>query len=157
MTVEGDEILKEAPSEVPAETLVRFNHDELRSRVFIDKYAMKDNDGILLEKVPEEMWRRVAREISSVESEQLMAEWESKFYWLLENFRMIPGGRILFGAGQEKFKRRATLNNCYVIPIRDDSLESIFDWTKEAARTYSLGGGVGTDISILRPRGAPVN
>ncbi len=157
MTVEGDEILKEVPSEVPAETLVRFNHDELRSRVFIDKYAMKDNDGILLEKVPEEMWRRVAREISSVESEQLMAEWESKFYWLLENFRMIPGGRILFGAGQEKFKRRATLNNCYVIPIRDDSLESIFDWTKEAARTYSLGGGVGTDISILRPRGAPVN
>ena len=47
----------------------------------------KDNDGILLEKVPEEMWRRVAREISSVESEQLMAEWESKFYWLQENPR----------------------------------------------------------------------
>jgi ribonucleoside-diphosphate reductase alpha chain len=157
MSAEGDEILKEIPVEVPAETLVRFNNDELRARVFIDKYAIKDNNGILLEKVPEEMWRRVAREISSVESGPLMAEWENKFYWLLENFRMIPGGRILFGAGQEKFKRRATLNNCYVIPIRDDSLESIFEWTKEAARTYSLGGGVGTDISILRPRGAPVN
>ena len=157
MSAEGDEILKEIPAEVPAETLVRFNNDELRARVFIDKYAIKDNNGTLLEKVPEEMWRRVAREISSVESGPLMAEWENKFYWLLENFRMIPGGRILFGAGQEKFKRRATLNNCYVIPIRDDSLESIFEWTKEAARTYSLGGGVGTDISILRPRGAPVN
>ena len=157
MSAEGDEILKEIPAEVPAETLVRFNNDELRARVFIDKYAIKDNNGTLLEKVPEEMCRRVAREISSVESGPLMAEWENKFYWLLENFRMIPGGRILFGAGQEKFKRRATLNNCYVIPIRDDSLESIFEWTKEAARTYSLGGGVGTDISILRPRGAPVN
>lgn len=157
MSVEGDGILNEIPPELPAETLVRFDNDELRARVFIDKYAMKDNEGVLLEKVPEAMWRRVAREISSVESESLMAEWETKFYWLLENFRMIPGGRILFGAGQEKFKRRVTLNNCYVIPIRDDSLESIFEWMKEAARTYSLGGGVGTDISILRPRGAPVN
>ncbi|MCL4334219.1 MAG: adenosylcobalamin-dependent ribonucleoside-diphosphate reductase [Candidatus Thermoplasmatota archaeon] len=157
MTVESDDVLKEIPAEVPAETLVRFNNDELRARVFVDKYAMRDNDGVLLEKVPEEMWRRVAREISSVESESLRAEWEGKFYWLLENFRMVPGGRILFGAGQEKFMRRVTLNNCYVIPIKDDSLESIFEWTKEAARTYSLGGGVGTDISILRPKGAPVN
>ncbi len=159
MTVEGDEFLKEggAPVEIPAETLVRFEGDELRARVFLDKYALRDNDGVILERIPEEMWRRVAREISSVESEQLRAEWENKFYWLLENFRMIPGGRILFGAGQEKFKRRVTLNNCYVIPIKDDSLEAIFEWTKEAARTYSLGGGVGTDISILRPKGAPVN
>ena len=50
-----------------------------------------------------------------------------------------------------------TALNCYVIPVKDDSIESIFEWMKEAARTYSLGGGVGTDISILRPRGAPVN
>jgi len=48
-------------------------------------------------------------------------------------------------------------HNCYVIPVHDDSIESIFEWMKQAARTYSLGGGVGTDISILRPRGAPVN
>ena len=48
-------------------------------------------------------------------------------------------------------------HNCYVIPVRDDSIESIFDWMREAARTYSLGGGVGTDLSVLRPRGAPVN
>ena len=48
-------------------------------------------------------------------------------------------------------------HNCYVIPIKDDSIESIFEWTKQAARTYSLGGGVGADISVLRPAGAPVN
>jgi ribonucleoside-diphosphate reductase alpha chain len=51
----------------------------------------------------------------------------------------------------------AVAHNCYVIPIKDDSIEAIFQWMKEAARTYSLGGGVGGDISILRPSGAPVN
>ncbi|HLJ61883.1 MAG TPA: LAGLIDADG family homing endonuclease [bacterium] len=51
----------------------------------------------------------------------------------------------------------ACCHNCYVIPIKEDSIEAIFEWTKEAARTYSLGGGVGADISILRPAGAPVN
>lgn len=157
MTVEDSDVPDDNFVEIPAETLVRFNNDDLRARVFIDKYAMKDKEGKLVEKVPEEMWRRVAREISSVENELIRGEWETNFYWLLENFRMVPGGRILFGAGQEKYGRRATLNNCYVIPIRDDSLESIFEWTKEAARTYSLGGGVGTDISILRPKGSPVN
>jgi ribonucleoside-diphosphate reductase alpha chain len=60
----------------------------------------------------------------------------------------------MYGAGQNI---RATLLNCYVIPIKNDSLESIFDWCKESARTYSFGGGVGTDIGILRPKGAPVN
>jgi ribonucleoside-diphosphate reductase alpha chain len=142
---------------IPDETLLNFNNDELRARVFVDKYAMKDREGRLVEKTPQEMWRRVATEIASVEDGDKRKEWEEKFYWLLSDFRMIPGGRILFGAGQEKYGRRATLNNCYVIPIHDDSLEAIFDWTKEAARTYSLGGGVGTDISILRPKGSPVN
>ncbi|MEM3213176.1 MAG: ribonucleotide reductase N-terminal alpha domain-containing protein, partial [Thermoplasmatales archaeon] len=136
-----DEVIDRQLEEIPPETLARFGNDELRARVFIDKYAMRDLDGNLVEKVPEEMWRRVAREIASVESSSKVSEWENKFYWLLENFRMIPGGRILFGAGQDKYKRRVTLNNCYVIPIKDDSLESIFEWTKEAARTYSLGGG----------------
>jgi ribonucleoside-diphosphate reductase alpha chain len=51
----------------------------------------------------------------------------------------------------------AVAHNCYVIPIKEDSIEGIFEWCKEAARTYSLGGGVGTDISILRPKGSPVN
>ncbi len=101
------------------------------------------------------MWARVARELASVETtEEKREEWTKKFYWLLENFRFVPGGRIMFGAGQP---RRSTLLNCYYLPIKSDSLESIFDFCKEAGRTYSYGGGVGTDISILRPKGAPVN
>jgi len=98
---------------------------------------------------------RVARELASVETTQEKKdEWAKKFYWLLENFRFVPGGRIMFGAGQP---RRSTLLNCYYLPIKSDSLESIFEFCKEAGRTYSYGGGVGTDISILRPKGAPVN
>jgi ribonucleoside-diphosphate reductase alpha chain len=142
-------------AELPAETVEFFEGDELRVRVFLDKYALRDLDGQIVERTPLEMWKRVAREISSVEAtDGKRKEWREKFYWLLKDFKFIPGGRIMFGAGQP---RRATLLNCYVIPIKEDSIEGIFEWCKEAARTYSFGGGVGTDISVLRPKGSPVN
>jgi len=141
--------------EIPEATLDAFGGDELRARVFYEKYALRDESGRIVERSPEKMWHRVASEIALPEkTDKLRKEWEDKFFWLLSDFRFIPGGRILFGAGQ---KRRATLLNCYYMPIKEDSLEAIFDWCKEAARTYSFGGGVGTDISILRPKGAPVN
>ncbi len=140
---------------LPSETLAAFGGDELRARVFYEKYALRDVDGKQIEKRPEDMWRRVARELAAPEKdEEKRKEWSSKFYWLLENFRFVPGGRVLFGAGQT---RKSTLLNCYFFAIKEDSIEAIFDWCKEAARTYSFGGGVGTDISVLRPRGAPVN
>ncbi|HEX3034444.1 MAG TPA: adenosylcobalamin-dependent ribonucleoside-diphosphate reductase [Thermodesulfobacteriota bacterium] len=146
---------KDGLVDIPEETIAAFGGDELRARVFYEKYALRDKGGRMVEKTPEEMWHRVAREISSPEkTEKLRKEWHEKFYWLLSDFRFIPGGRILFGAGQ---KRRATLLNCYFMPIKEDSIEGVFEWCKEAARTYSFGGGVGTDISILRPKGAPVN
>jgi ribonucleoside-diphosphate reductase alpha chain len=144
-----------SPIELPKETLEFFNADELRARVFYEKYALKDMNGRVVEQTPVDMWARVARELASVEAtEEKRSEWAKKFYWLLENFRFVPGGRIMFGAGQP---RRSTLLNCYFIPVQSDSLEDIFDFCKEAGRTYSFGGGVGTDISILRPKGAPVN
>jgi len=140
---------------LPAETLAAFGGDELRARVFYEKYALRDASGRQIEKRPEDMWRRVARELASPEKDdEKRKEWASKFYWLLEDFRFVPGGRVLFGAGQT---RKSTLLNCYFFRIREDSIEAIFDWCKEAARTYSFGGGVGTDISVLRPRGSPVN
>jgi ribonucleoside-diphosphate reductase alpha chain len=140
---------------LPKETLDFFKGDEIRARVFYEKYAFKDLEGKTVETVPSQMWTRVAHEMASVEAtDAARAEWEQKFGWLLADFKFLPGGRILFGAGQ---KRNTTLLNCYVIPIKEDSIEAIFDWCKEAARTYSYGGGVGTDISVLRPRGAPVN
>src|SRR3989454_3368 len=142
-------------TDLPQETLDYFGGDDLRAHVFFDKYALRDPEGRILETTPPQMWRRIAREIASVEpTAARQADWEEKFYWLLDDFRFIPGGRIMHGAGNPK---RVTLLNCYVLPVHDDSIESIFEWMKEAARTYSLGGGVGTDISVLRPRGAPVN
>ncbi|MGH7884600.1 MAG: adenosylcobalamin-dependent ribonucleoside-diphosphate reductase [Thermodesulfobacteriota bacterium] len=141
--------------EIPKETIEAFNGDELRARVFYEKYALRNSFGKIVEKTPQDMWKRVAGEISSPEkNKKLKEEWENNFYWLLSDFKFIPGGRILFGAGQN---RRATLLNCYFMPIKEDSIEGIFEWCKEAARTYSFGGGVGTDISVLRPKGAPVN
>lgn len=140
---------------IPKETFDFFGGDEIRARVFYEKYALKDADGKMLETLPSDMWNRIAREISSMEVDDVKKkEWQEKFIWLLQNFRFVPAGRIMFGAGS---KRRVTLINCYVIPIKDDSIEGIFEWCKESARTYSYGGGVGVDISILRPRGAPVN
>lgn len=143
------------PPAIPQETLEFFEGDTLRTQVFLDKYALRDKNGQVVEKLPTEMWSRCARAIASVEAtEALRNEWQEKFYWLLSDFRFVPGGRILFGAGNP---RSVTLLNCYVIPVKEDTLESIFDWMKEAARTYSYGGGVGTDISILRPKGSRVH
>ena len=59
--------------------------------------------------------------------------------------------------GREEALRKPTLSNCYVIPIEDDSLEGIYRCLSESAMVYRTGGGVGTDLSILRPKGAPVN
>jgi ribonucleoside-diphosphate reductase alpha chain len=140
--------------DLPAQTLAAFGGDELRARVFHDKYALRDRDGSVAEHTPDQMWERIARELASVEAPDRRAEWTANFTWLLEDFRFVPGGRIMHAAGNQ---RRVTALNCYVLPVKDDSIESIFEWMKEAARTYSLGGGVGTDISVLRPRGAPVN
>jgi ribonucleoside-diphosphate reductase alpha chain len=140
---------------LPSETLAAFGGDELRARVFYEKYALRDQSGRQVEKTPEELWRRVATELASPErDEEKKREWTTKFYWLLQDYKFVPGGRVMFGAGQS---RKSTLLNCYFFRIKEDSIEAIFDWCKEAARTYSFGGGVGTDISVLRPRGAPVN
>lgn len=150
----ADELFLGAPP-LTEETKEFFQGDMLRSRVFLDKYALRDRNSRVVEKTPLEMWRRVSKELATVEkTDDLRNEWAEKFYWLLSDFRFVPGGRILFGAGNP---RNVTLLNCYVIPVRQDKLESIFDWMKEAARTYSYGGGVGTDISILRPKGSRVN
>jgi len=96
---------------IAPETVEFFGGDELRIRCFLDKYALRDLSGRIIEKTPLEMWARVAREIASVETDsKKRREWEKKFSWLLEDFRFIPGGRIMFGAGQP---RRATLLNCF--------------------------------------------
>lgn len=144
----------ENPNQLPKATLEYFDGDELAARCFIEKYAARDDDGALIETEPRQMWNRVAEAISSVEPPDRREAFKQQFYDLLTDFRFIPGGRILFGAGSRK---RVTLTNCYFTSIEEDSIEGIFDWCKKAARTYSYGGGNGVDVGVLRPKGAPVN
>ena len=75
----------------------------------------------------------------------------------IKDKKFMPAGRILAGRGLDKLGRKITLSNCYVLPKVEDNIESIFDTAKYLARTYSYGGGVGLQISKLRPKGAKVN
>ena len=93
---------------------------------------------------------RVARAVASAEPVR-SAEWESRFRGLLEDWRFLPGGRILAGAGTG---RTVTLLNCFVMGVIEDSLHGIFRALEESAVTLQHGGGIGCDFSTLRPRGA---
>jgi ribonucleoside-diphosphate reductase alpha chain len=143
---------------LPAETLAAFEGDELRARVFWEKYALRGPQGTPIESTPDQMWDRIAREVASVEPDRARRErWQSEFRWLLDGFRMLPGGRIMHAVGQAGVGRKAVPINCFVLPLKDDSLVAIYDLCKEMAITYSRGGGVGIDISCLRPKGAVVH
>ncbi len=94
-------------------------------------------------------WVRVARALASAEPRD-QALWERRFVDALADFRFLPGGRILAGAGTG---RRVTLFNCFVMGVVEDTLDGIFDALREGALTMQQGGGVGYDFSPLRPCG----
>jgi ribonucleoside-diphosphate reductase alpha chain len=128
---------------------VYYGEGDLAADVLRNKYLAPNERG------PAHVWDRVARAIASVEAEPEV--WYRAFFELLYDFRFVPGGRVMHGAGRDETRRKPTLSNCYVIPIEDDSLEGIYRCIYESAMVYRTGGGVGTDLSILRPAGAPVN
>ncbi|UXU74114.1 MULTISPECIES: adenosylcobalamin-dependent ribonucleoside-diphosphate reductase [unclassified Paracoccus (in: a-proteobacteria)] len=115
------------------------------------KYRLKDADGQPIDLSVEDSWRRVARDLARVEADP--ARWEQAFYHALEDFRFLPAGRILAGAGTG---REVTLFNCFVMGTIPDSMEGIFQALKEAALTMQQGGGIGYDFSTIRPKGAKV-
>lgn len=126
-----------------------YGDNDLAADVLRSKYLAPSEQG------PMHMWDRIARAIASVEKNNEM--WYNKFLDLLFDFKFVPGGRVMHGAGREDARRRPTLSNCYVIPIEEDSLEGIYRCLSESAMVYRTGGGVGTDLSMLRPQGAAVN
>src|SRR3989344_3539383 len=127
--------------------------DGIRLKVFLDRYSLKDKEGSPVEKTPEEMWRRVAKGIASVEKKEVRKGWEEKFYSAMEDFKFVPGGRVLAGAGTGY---AVTFYNCFVIPSPPDSRDGILDNLKAMIEIMARGGGVGVNISSLRPRGARV-
>ncbi len=102
-----------------------------------------------LETHPDEMQARTARGIAAVESSENRAEWEEKFRWLLAGWRFVPGGRILSAAGTDQ---ELTFYNCYVVPSPHDSREGIIRTLGQMTEIMSRGGGVGINLSSLRPR-----
>jgi len=125
----------------------------ISQKVFLDRYALKDEAGTAVEKTPEEMWRRVAHAIARVEPKGEREGWEEKFYQAMENFVLVPGGRILSGAGTGY---KVTFYNCFVVPSPHDSRQGILNTLSQMVEIMSRGGGVGINLSSLRPRGARV-
>src|SRR5690606_35543316 len=115
------------------------------------KYRLKGADGTPVDKAIEDTWRRVARALAEPEADKAL--WEQRFYKALEDFRFLPAGRIVAGAGTA---RKVTLFNCFVMGTIPDDMSGIFEHLREAALTMQQGGGIGYDFSTLRPRGAPV-
>jgi ribonucleoside-diphosphate reductase alpha chain len=118
----------------------------LAQHVWETRYRARKPDGY--ESSIEDTWRRVAQAVAA--TEPASNPYAQAFYELLSDFKFLPGGRILAGAGTT---RAVTLANCFVMGPLADSLVGIFETLKEAALTMQQGGGVGYDFSTLRPRG----
>ena len=123
----------------------------ISSQIWDMKYRLKAVDGAAMDKTLEDSWRRVAGALAAPEGDA--EHWQAEFYKALEDFRFLPAGRILAGAGTE---RHVTLFNCFVMGRVPDDMAGIFEQLKEAALTMQQGGGIGYDFSTLRPKGAPV-
>ncbi|SIO05517.1 adenosylcobalamin-dependent ribonucleoside-diphosphate reductase [Vannielia litorea] len=116
------------------------------------KYRFKKADGTPIDETVQDSWRRVARALAEGEADAPAREQE--FYEALSDFKYLPAGRILAGAGTA---RAVTLFNCFVMGTVPDSMGGIFDMLKEAALTMQQGGGIGYDFSTIRPKGAAVS
>ncbi|RPH05855.1 MAG: adenosylcobalamin-dependent ribonucleoside-diphosphate reductase [bacterium TMED46] len=142
----------DSETDVPSEFTIEsyYKNDTLGSDVLKQKYLAP------WEKHPYQLWKRQATALASVEKTKAARKnWEEKFFSILENFKFVPGGRIMHGAGREDIT--TTLNNCYVVAVRDDSIKSIYDTIINEALTYKYGGGCGHDLSVLRPAGKAIN
>jgi ribonucleoside-diphosphate reductase alpha chain len=115
------------------------------------KYRLKGPSGEPVDKTIEDTWRRVAH--ACAEPEQEPECWAERFYAAMSDFRFLPAGRVVAGAGAG---RDVTLFNCFVMGAIPDDMGGIFAHLREAALTMQQGGGIGYDFSTLRPRGAYV-
>lgn len=128
--------------------------EEGRQKVFLDRYSLRDVAGQPLEQHPEQMWWRVANGIAHQEkTPELRKIWARKFYEAMEDFKFVPAGRILSGAGTGF---EVTFFNCYVIPSPKDSRGGIMENITHTVEIQARGGGVGINLSSLRPNGARV-
>ena len=117
------------------------------------KYRLKGADGRPVDKTIEDTWDRLAGALAQAEAEPDREAWQERFRDAMDDFKFLPAGRIVSGAGTG---RAVTLFNCFVMGEIPDNMGGIFDALKEAALTMQKGGGIGYDFSTLRPKGASV-
>ena len=116
------------------------------------KYRFKSADNGSVDETVKDTWDRIAHALSRCEGKKA-GHWQRQFRDALDDFRFLPAGRILSGAGTG---RNVTLFNCFVMGTIPDSLSGIFDMLREAALTMQQGGGIGYDFSTIRPKGSRV-
>ena len=139
-------------------SLKYFDGDELAARVWVSKYAMKDSFGNIYEVSPTDMHHRIAKEIARIESKYANPMNEQEVFGLLDHFRyIIPAGSPMTGIGNDH--QVASLSNCFVIGIEGDadSYGAIIRLDEEQVQLMKRRGGVGHDLSQIRPKGSPVN
>ena len=143
--------------EALAASLEYFGGDELASRVWVTKYALKDSFGHLFEKTPDDMHHRIASEIARIENKYANPMSEEEVFELLRNFRyIVPQGSPMSGIGNNY--QVGSLSNCFVIGLdgTPDSYGGILRVDEEQVQLMKRRGGVGHDLSHLRPKGSPV-
>ena len=134
-----------------------FGGDELAATVWVSKYALKDSYGNIFERTPEDMHHRIAAEIERIENNYPNPMSRDEVFALLDHFRyIIPQGGPMTGIGNNL--QVASLSNCFVIGNREhaDSYGGIFRMDEEQVQLMKRRGGVGHDLSELRPTGTPV-
>ena len=138
-------------------SLIYFGGDELAARVWVNKYAMKDSFGNIFEKSPEAMHWRIANEIARIESKYKNPMSTQEIFDLLDHFRyIVPAGSPMTGIGNNY--QVASLSNCFVIGLEGDadSYGAIIKIDEEQVQLMKRRGGVGHDLSHIRPKGSPV-
>jgi len=129
-----------------------FGGDELAASVFIGKYALKNNEGMYLESTPEDMHRRLAKEFARIESKYDNSMSEDEIFDLLNKFKyVVPQGSPMSGIGNDV--KIQSLSNCFVIEPPYDSYGGILKTDQEQVQIMKRRGGVGFDISTIRPKG----
>lgn len=143
--------------EVLEATTLYFNGDELAASVWINKYALKDSSDNIYEKTPDDMHRRIASEIARVELKYANPLTETEIFDVIKNFKyVVPQGSPMAGIGNPY--QIASLSNCFVIGNDgdSDSYGGIMKIDQEQVQLMKRRGGVGHDLSHIRPKGSPV-
>ena len=139
-------------------SLAYFGGDELAARVWVNKYAMKDSFGNIYEKSPEQMHWRIANEIARIEKKYKNPMSAEEIFNLLDHFKyIVPAGSPMTGIGNNH--QIASLSNCFVIGLDGDadSYGGVLRIDEEQVQLMKRRGGVGHDLSHIRPKGTPVN